>query len=280
MPGAARDRARSGSAAGAGCAARRRCAPRPSVLCRARSRARCCVWRSRASRRACGARGGTCRGIAPVSEHPLSALAGTPRLAGDGTNPVDERQELGHVVTVPAGQGDRERDPARVGDQVMLGARAGTVNRRGAGVEPPKSARIWLPSTTDVDQSIRPAAFNRRSSSWCSRSHTPAACQAASLRCAVAGEQPISAGKCRHVIPVNNTNTIALKHTRSSTRGRPPRGSGGCSGSNSSTASHSSSRTPQTEPATEHLPHRGYVTQKRFAPQRPKPPPRSIETAS
>jgi hypothetical protein len=145
---------------------------------------------------------------------------------------------------------------------MMLGARTGTVNRRGPGVEPPKSARIWLPSTTAVDQSILPAAFNRRKSSWCRRSHTPAACQAASLRCAVAGEQPISAGKCLHAIPVNNTNTIALKHTRSSTRGRPPRGSGGHSGSNGSTASHSSSRTRQTEPATEHLPHRGYVTQK------------------
>src|ERR1019366_3143126 len=51
-------------------------------------------------------------------------------------------------------------------------------------------------------------------------------------------------------------NTIALKHTRSSTRGRPPRGSSGHSGSNGRTVSHSSSRTRQTEPATEHLPPR------------------------
>jgi len=153
---------------------------------------------------------------------------------------------------------------------MMLGASAGTVNRRRTGVEPPKSARIWLPSTTAVDQSIRPAAFRRRSSSRCSRSHTPAACQAASLRCAVAGEQPNSAGRCRHAIPVNNTNTIALKHTRSSTRGRPPRGSGGHSGSNGSTASHNSSRTRQTEPATEHLPHR-VMSPRKVRPSTPKP---------
>jgi hypothetical protein len=30
--------------------------------------------------------------IAPVSEYPIGAPAGTPRLAGDGTDTVDERQ--------------------------------------------------------------------------------------------------------------------------------------------------------------------------------------------
>lgn len=179
---------------------------------------------------------------------------------------------------MPTGQADRERNPVGVGDQVVLGASAGTVNRRRPGVEPPKSARTWLPSTTDVDQSILPAAFRRRSSSRCRRSQTPAACQAASRRCAVAGEQPISEGRCRHAIPVSRTNTIALKHTRSSTRGRPPRGSGGCSGSNGSTASHSSSRTRQTELATGHL-LTGLCHPERFALQRASPPPKGIDTA-
>ena len=42
--------------------------------------------------------------IAAVGEHALGALAGTPELAGDRTDPVDQRQELGDVVAVAAGQ--------------------------------------------------------------------------------------------------------------------------------------------------------------------------------
>src|SRR5439155_16142178 len=73
----------------------------------------------------------------------------------------------------------------------------------------------------------------------------------------------------------------ALKQTRSSIRGRPPRGSGTCSGSKGPTASHSSSRTRHTEEAaTRHLPSRGYVTQPRFAAERPQPPRHGFETGT
>jgi integrase len=68
---------------------------------------------------------------------------------------------------------------------------------------------MWLPSTTAVVQSISAAAFRRRSSSRCSEPNTPAACHSLSRRCAVAGEQPSSRGRCCHAIPVNSTNTIA-----------------------------------------------------------------------
>ena len=129
---------------------------------------------------------------------------------------------------MPAGQRDRERDASRVGQQVVLGTCAGTVDRRRPRVEPPKSAPTWLPSITALDQSIRPAALSRRSSSRCSDAHAPARCHSCRRRCAVAGEQPSSRGRCRHAIPVKSTNTIAPKHTRSSTRGRPARGSGSC----------------------------------------------------
>jgi hypothetical protein len=58
--------------------------------------------------------------IATVGEQPLGAPSRTPGLAGDRADPVDQWQQLGDVVAMPAGQGDRERNPARVGDQVML----------------------------------------------------------------------------------------------------------------------------------------------------------------
>ncbi len=42
--------------------------------------------------------------IATVGEQPLGTPAGAPRLAGDGTDAVEQRQELSHVVAVPAGE--------------------------------------------------------------------------------------------------------------------------------------------------------------------------------
>ena len=58
--------------------------------------------------------------IAAVGEEPLSALARTSPLAGDGTYSVDQRQQLCDVVAIAASQADRERNPIGVGDQMVL----------------------------------------------------------------------------------------------------------------------------------------------------------------
>jgi len=58
--------------------------------------------------------------IAAVGEQALGALAGPTRLAGDRADGVDQRQQLRHVVALPAGQADRQRDATRIGDQVVL----------------------------------------------------------------------------------------------------------------------------------------------------------------
>lgn len=80
--------------------------------------------------------------IAAVGEQHLRALTWAADLPRDGLHAVDQRQELGYVVAVPASQRERQRQSASVSQDVMLRARAGTVDRRGAGEEPPKSARI------------------------------------------------------------------------------------------------------------------------------------------
>src|SRR5439155_9773110 len=54
--------------------------------------------------------------IATIGEHPLGAPPWTPALASDRADSGDQRQQLCDVVAMPAGQADRERDPARVGD--------------------------------------------------------------------------------------------------------------------------------------------------------------------
>jgi hypothetical protein len=70
--------------------------------------------------------------------HLLLALACSepPDLAWNRRDAVDEREQLGNVVAVPARQRDRQGQACRVHQQVVLGAYAGTVNRRGPGQPP------------------------------------------------------------------------------------------------------------------------------------------------
>src|SRR3954470_704847 len=74
--------------------------------------------------------------IATVGDELLGALARAAWLATDGADAVDERQQLGDVVAVAAGRRDGQRDAGGVADQVVLGARAATVNRRRPGQGP------------------------------------------------------------------------------------------------------------------------------------------------
>jgi hypothetical protein len=128
--------------------------------------------------------------IAAVGDDEVGLLARATGLAGDGpgVQVVKQRDQLRDVVAVAAGQGDGERDPGGVDEQVVLGAGAGTIDRGRPGQEPPKRARTCDPSTAARDQSIAPAALRRVSRCWCSASQTPACCQSRSRRHAVTPE--------------------------------------------------------------------------------------------
>jgi hypothetical protein len=60
--------------------------------------------------------------IATVAEHEVGLLARAADLAGDRprVQRVKQRQRLGDVVAVPAGQRNREWDPGRVDQQMVL----------------------------------------------------------------------------------------------------------------------------------------------------------------
>ena len=60
--------------------------------------------------------------IATVSEHAVGLLAWPAGLAGDGpaVKIFDQRQQLGDVVAVAARQADRQRDAARVDEEMVL----------------------------------------------------------------------------------------------------------------------------------------------------------------
>ena len=82
--------------------------------------------------------------VAAVSEDRVGFLTGPAMLSGDRSRVeiFQQRHQLGNVVSVAAGQLDGQRDARRIDEQMVLGARAGTVNRGWPGQEPPKSARI------------------------------------------------------------------------------------------------------------------------------------------
>jgi hypothetical protein len=68
--------------------------------------------------------------VTAIGNHLAGAPARSPAFARDGTDPIDERQELRHVVAISAGQRCGQRHAVTVDDQVVLGAGAGAVNRR------------------------------------------------------------------------------------------------------------------------------------------------------
>jgi hypothetical protein len=97
-------------------------------------------------------------------------------LAAHRRHSIDERDQLGAVVAVAAGERPGERDPTGLDQEVVLGAGSGSINRARACRGAPFFACTWLASSTARDHSISPAARKRASSTSCSRSHTPAFC--------------------------------------------------------------------------------------------------------
>jgi hypothetical protein len=67
--------------------------------------------------------------VASVGEHTVRSFAGPADLAAHRRDALDERDKLGDVVAVAAGDAPSERDPGRVYEKVMLGAVSGSINR-------------------------------------------------------------------------------------------------------------------------------------------------------
>jgi hypothetical protein len=67
--------------------------------------------------------------VTSVCEHTVGPCAGPAGLAADRRDALEERDELGDVVAVAAGDAPGERDPGRVYEKVMLGAVSGSINR-------------------------------------------------------------------------------------------------------------------------------------------------------
>ena len=182
--------------------------------------------------------------VAAVGEECVGSVSGPADDAGNGRDLVEQRQELGDVVAVSAGQRHCERDALGIGEDVVLAARSCAVDRAGSAFGPRRAARTWEESITARDQSSFCAARSLFNSTRCSSSQTPASFHAARRRQQVMPEpNPNSCGRYSHWMPVCSTNRIPHNACRSGTRGRPSTSFGPGSGSNGSMSDHSSSDT-------------------------------------
>jgi hypothetical protein len=112
--------------------------------------------------------------IAPVGVDPVWPLPRPAPASADRRDRREQRHQLGDVVTLPAGQRHRQRDPVRLGDQVVSGARPGAVDRA--------RARFGRPSPR--------ARASCRSPPWTSPAPRPRAARPAAPRAAAATRLP------------------------------------------------------------------------------------------
>jgi hypothetical protein len=147
---------------------------------------------------------------------------------------INQCERLLRIVTIGSGQLNSERNPATVADQMTFAAQLGPVGWIRSRLQPPKTARIELPSTTDRDQSICPQRASQSSKEKWISCQMPASCQSRNRRQQVMPEpQPSSCGSISHGMPLWSTKRIPVKQARSGKRGLPPLGlrdEGGSSG--------------------------------------------------
>jgi hypothetical protein len=153
--------------------------------------------------------------VATIGDQPVRSLARPAAFARDRADPVDQWEQLRDVIAMATGQRCGQPHAVTVDVRWCLEP----VRARSTGARPvsgpPRRARMWLASTTPVDQSSCPRALSRLSISRCSRSRMPTACQSRSRRHAVTPEQPLSQGSTRHGTPVTSTKRMAVNAMRS-----------------------------------------------------------------
>jgi hypothetical protein len=105
------------------------------------------------------------RVVGTVAVQPSRSAARPAAASAHRWDRVDQRDHLGDVVAIAAGQPDRQRTAAAADDQVVLGAASGAVDRARAGLGAPPNALTWELSIAARDQSISSASFSLASSS-------------------------------------------------------------------------------------------------------------------
>jgi hypothetical protein len=142
--------------------------------------------------------------------------------AAQGWNAVDQWQQLGHVVPVRRREARDDRNPVRVGKNMMFRPGLTAIGRVRSSFFPPRSARSEALSTTARARSSRPRRRNSVSKTRWRRFQTPARCHRTSRRQHVLPEPtPISFGSIFHGMPLRSTKRIPVSTARSGIGLRP-----------------------------------------------------------
>jgi len=102
-------------------------------------------------------REGTFYVVGPISQYAIGATARPTTQALQRRNGIEQRQRLGRVVAIRAGQFDCQWNATPVTDQMALAAPFSSIGRIRPSLRPPKTARTEQLSTTARDQSIWPS---------------------------------------------------------------------------------------------------------------------------
>ena len=184
--------------------------------------------------------------VAPVPLNERGLAQGPTWAPAQGRNRVDEGQQLGYVVPVRRREARDNRNPVRVGKNVMFRPGLTAIGRVRSSFFPPRSARSEALSTTARAKSSCPRRRNSvRSTRW-SRFQTPARCHRTSRRQHVLPDpQPISFGSIFQGMPLRRTKRMPVRTARFGSGVRPAccRLRGRRFGSRGSIRTHKSSST-------------------------------------
>ena len=164
-------------------------------------------------------------GLRVIGSVPQDRL-GTPPwpspFARDGRDGIDQGQQLRDVVTVGRRDLDGQGYPIGRGQDMVLGALFTPIRRIGAGLGPPKTARMALESATAREKSIWSAPRSSLSKTWWILCQTPAFGQSRNRRQQVMPlPQPFSWGRYSQPMPVRRTYRMPVNTARLSRGLRP-----------------------------------------------------------
>ena len=135
---------------------------------------------------------------------------------------VDQGEQFRDVIPIGGGQRRDERNPVRVGENMMLRPGLAAIGRVRSSFVPPRNARREALSITARARSRSPRWRNSANNTACNRFHTPARCQRTSRRQHVVPEpQPISRGNMFQGIPLRSTKRIPVSAARAGMGLRP-----------------------------------------------------------
>ena len=161
------------------------------------------------------------RVIPAIALHEARLPQGPTGAAAQGRNAVDERQQLGHVVPVRRREARDDRNPVRVGKNMMFRPGLTAIGRVRSSFFPAQRAEGGAVDD-GAGQSSRPRRRNSVSKTRWSRDQTPARCHRTSRRQHVLPEpQPISFGSIFQGMPLRSTNRIPVNTARSGIGRRP-----------------------------------------------------------